>query len=91
MYGATGQVTTMVKPAYPPEALEKKIAGRVLLDVDISRDGVPKSVRVRQGNPLLAKAAVDAVRRWRWEPFRLNGKGVPVQPTVTVNFERQRR
>jgi TonB family protein len=86
-----GKITTMVKPVYPPEALEKKIAGRVLLDVDITKDGMPKHVRVRKGHPLLANAAVDAVRQWRWEPFRLNGKGVPVQTTVTVKLERRHR
>jgi protein TonB len=77
-------------PSYPQEALERGIHGQVVVFVVIDKDGSPKRLRVQQGHPLLADAALEAIKQWRWEPFKLNGKAVPVDTTVTVNFEKRK-
>lgn len=52
----------------------------------ISRDGSIQSLEVLSGHPLLVKAAVDAVKQWRYRPFLLNGEPMEVQTRITVNF-----
>ena len=52
----------------------------------IAKDGTPQRLYTLLGNPLLAPAAVDAVSRWRYKPYLLNGIPVVVQSQVTVNF-----
>jgi TonB family protein len=73
-------------PTYPQEAIDAKVQGAVVLDVLIDVDGVPSEVQVVQGIPMLDAAAIEAVKKWRYEPTLLNGKPVPVAMTVTVNF-----
>lgn len=73
-------------PTYPQEAIDAKVQGAVVLDVLIDADGVPSDVQVVQGIPQLDAAAIEAVKKWRYEPTLLNGKPVPVAMTVTLNF-----
>jgi len=55
-------------PAYPPLARSMALQGVVRLDVQVEADGSVKDVAIRGGHPILAQAAVNTVRRWRWEP-----------------------
>ena len=73
-------------PAYPPLARQTGISGTVVLRVDISATGTVEDVRVLSGHPMLATAATDAVRRWRYKPYTENGQPVPVQTQVTIPF-----
>jgi protein TonB len=75
-----------VEPLYPPLAQAARQQGVVILETVIDAQGAVETVRVLRGYPLLDQAAVDAVKRWRFTPARLNGQPVPVVMTVTVNF-----
>jgi len=73
-------------PAYPREALAARIAGVVRLKVLISEEGNVRQIEVISGHPLLVKAAVDAVKRWRYQQTLLNGELVEVETVVDVTF-----
>ena len=77
----------MVKPIYPPEAKKKAIVGTVTVELTIDKQGVPRTVRVKTGDPLLAPAVSTAIQQWRWAPYTLNGKAVKVETVITVTFE----
>jgi|SRR5580704_8045252 TonB family protein len=59
-------ITTRVVPVYPELARKLSLNGIVKLRVTVAPDGVAKGTEVLGGNPLLAKAAQDAISRWRW-------------------------
>lgn len=75
-----------VSPVYPPEAKAQRVAGQVILQATIGEAGQVVDVTVLRGHPLLDSAAVDAVRRWRYEPTYLNGQPVSVIASVSVFF-----
>ncbi|MBI3668996.1 MAG: TonB family protein [Acidobacteria bacterium] len=75
-----------VQPAYPDVAKQAGVQGTVVLKVFIGKDGDVQEVKVLSGEPVLAEAAADAVRRWRYQPTVLDGKLVNVVTTVTVEF-----
>jgi protein TonB len=75
-----------VPPVYPPIALSAGVQGVVILEATISETGAIENVRTLRSHPLLERAAVEAVKRWRYTPTRLNGQPVPIILTVTVNF-----
>lgn len=75
-----------VPPVYPTIALQSHVRGVVILEATISEAGRVENLRVLRSHPLLERAAIEAVRQWRYTPTRLNGVPVPVIMTVTVNF-----
>jgi len=75
-----------VAPQYPPEAGRARIEGAVVLMAVIGKDGSVEDVRVESGLPILAQAAVDAVKQWRYRPYLLNGEPVEVDSRITINF-----
>src|SRR5215469_6187673 len=75
-----------VPPQYPPEAGRARIEGTVVLMAVIGKDGIVQDVRVESGLPILAQAAIDAVRQWRYRPYLLNGEPVEVDSRITINF-----
>jgi TonB family protein len=75
-----------VRPVYPDVARQAGIEGTVGLRATIRKDGTVQDVRVLSGHPLLAQAAAQAIRRWRYQPTLLDGKPVNVVTTVTVVF-----
>jgi protein TonB len=75
-----------VEPQYPTEARAQKIQGVVTLDVQIGSEGVVHNIAVVDGNPLLAEAAVAAVRQWRYEPYAVDGRPVEMQTRIRVRF-----
>jgi protein TonB len=75
-----------VTPTYPPEAGRARIEGMVVLLAVIGKDGTVQDVRVESGLPILAQAAIDAVRQWRYRPYMLNGEPVEVDSRITINF-----
>jgi periplasmic protein TonB len=78
-----------VAPVYPPIARNNGVRGMVILEAIIAEDGRVIDVRVLRSIQLLDRAAIDAVRQWRFTPTLLNGVPVPIVMTVTVNFELQ--
>jgi periplasmic protein TonB len=75
-----------VTPQYPPEAGRARIGGTVVLLATIGTDGSVKDVRVESGLPILAQAAIDAVRQWRYKPYMIDGEPVEVDSRITINF-----
>jgi TonB family protein len=80
------KILTQVTPVYPEEAKRARIEGSVLLDVIISKEGVPENIRIEEGSRELQQSALDAVRQWRWQPYLLNGEPIEVETTVTVVY-----
>jgi TonB family protein len=74
-----------VDPEYPSAAFAQHVQGPVVLDVEVMENGTVAEVVVRSGDPLLTKAAVDAVRQWRFQSSG-DGRAVDRQTRVTINF-----
>ena len=81
-----GLLIKKVQPAYPPLARQARIQGTVLLQAEISKDGAIENLRLISGHPMLAPAAIEAVKQWRYKPYMLNGEPVAVETQVQVNF-----
>lgn len=79
-----------VAPRYPELAQRARIEGVVIIEAVIAVDGSVRDARVLRSVALLDRAALDAVKQWRYAPTRLNGVAVPVIVTVTVQFRLQR-
>lgn len=76
------QIKTRVDPAYPPLARDMHVNGKVKIEVTVGADGVVRMTKVLGGSPLLVRAAVDAVKTWKYEPS-------PRETTETVEFHFQ--
>ena len=81
-----GYLIQKVQPGYPALAMAAHIQGPVVLMAVINRSGEIENLRVVSGHPMLAPAALNAVRQWRYQPYRLNGEPVEVETQITVNF-----
>jgi len=81
-----GNLIHRVQPEYPPLAIQTRTQGQVVLRAVISRGGTIENLQVVSGHPLLVRAALEAVRQWRYRPYVLNGEPVEVETQVTVNF-----
>lgn len=81
-----GNLVKQVPPVYPEEAKKAGIQGSVVLEIVISKEGVPMDLRVASGPKELQNSAIDAVRQWRYKPYLLNGDPVEVTSTVTVTY-----
>jgi TonB family protein len=75
-----------VMPKYPEQARREGIEGIVWLEVNIDRDGRVEEINVIEGHPLLAQAAADAVRQWRYSPTYVGEKPVAVTTVVRLAF-----
>jgi protein TonB len=82
-----GLLVHEVKPIYPGLARQVGVQGEVILQAVIGKDGRIENLRVISGNPLLVKAAWDAVLQWRYRPYLLDGEPVEVETQITVNFK----
>ncbi|MDA0206179.1 MAG: energy transducer TonB [Acidobacteria bacterium] len=80
------RIVRRVQPIYPPLARTARISGIVRLQAIIAADGTIAELNVISGHPMLIAAAVDAVKQWRYRPTVLNGKPVPVNTQIDVNF-----
>ena len=76
-----------VDPDYPAAARPGKLHGVILLDVVVGRDGSVVNVRALNGPEILAQAAMNALRWWRFEPYRVGGQPVVAETTVAVEFK----
>jgi protein TonB len=81
-----GLLIHQIKPTYPPLARQARIQGSVVLQAVIAKDGTIQNLRLVSGHPMLAPAAIDAVKQWRYKPYFLNGEPVEVETQITVNF-----
>lgn len=85
----SAKIVEKVPPVYPDKARTAGIDGTVILHAVIGMDGRPLSLKVmnNQIDPDLARAAVEAVSKWRYRPTLLNGEPIEVDTTVMVNFK----
>lgn len=83
---ASGLLESKVDPVYPPLARQARIQGTVVLKVTISKTGEVEHVDLDSGHPMLAPAAIEAVKQWKYKPFLLNGNPLVVETSVEVNF-----
>lgn len=81
-----GRLVTKVPPEYPDAARDQRIQGVVVLAVIIDREGSVSNIQLISGHPLLAPAAIEAVKQWKYKPYLLNGEPIEVETQVTVNF-----
>jgi protein TonB len=75
-----------VNPVYPPEALAQKLHGSVVLQAVVGRDGGIEDLKLVRGNFVLGRAAIAAVKQWKFQPYSLNGHAAATQTTITINF-----
>jgi TonB family protein len=73
-------------PQYPDETGASRASGRVVMQAVINKDGTIGHLRVIEGDPALRNAALDAVSKWRYKPYTVNGQPVDVSTTVAVDF-----
>jgi TonB family protein len=79
-------LTHKVDPVYPDVARKEKVQGVVLIDAVIGSNGTVLHVQPLSGPEILAPAAVDAVKWWRFQPYDVNGEPVDVETTIAVGF-----
>jgi len=82
-----GLLIKRVQPVYPPAALKVHAEGAVQIEATINKEGTVINPKVLRGDAVLARAALDAVRQWRYKPYYLDGEPVEIQTQITVNFK----
>jgi periplasmic protein TonB len=81
-----GEPIRRVEPLYPRIAIAARISGTVELEGVVGVDGRIRELKVKKGHPILAPAAVEAVRQWIYRPTTLNGDPVEVIAPISVTF-----
>jgi protein TonB len=81
-----GNILSRPEPQYPAIAKAARIQGTVVLSATISKEGTIENLKLVSGPEMLAGAAEQAVRQWRYKPYELNGEPVEVQTTINVTF-----
>ncbi|HKM86693.1 MAG TPA: energy transducer TonB [Terriglobales bacterium] len=83
---STGLLIKKVPPDYPILARQSRIQGQVILRARIDKDGNVEDLTLVSGHPMLAPAAIKAVKQWKYKPYLLNGQPVKVETQVVVIF-----
>ena len=82
------RLISSVLPVYPIGAIQAGVQGDVVIQTTIDKDGKVVEMHVVSGPTMLRQAALDALRRWKYEPSMLDGQPVAVQMQVTIKFRR---
>jgi TonB family protein len=82
-----GLLVKKVPPVYPQQALQMKIQGPVEIAATISKEGNITNLKILSGDPILGRAALDAVKRWKYKPYYLDSQPVDIQTQITVVFK----
>jgi periplasmic protein TonB len=82
-----GLLVKKAQPVYPASALRMHVEGTVELLATVSKSGDISAVKILSGDPSLARAAVEAVKQWKYKPYLLNGEPIEIQTQVTMNFK----
>ena len=83
---ASAYLIHRIEPQYPTQAREQHIQGPVVLSAVVNKDGSVEVLKVVSGDPQLVSAAADAVRHWRFRPYRPHGEPVEFETQIKVNF-----
>jgi TonB family protein len=84
---AGGKLLRQVNPVYPAAALAQRLEGWVVLRGVVAENGTIQDLNAVSGHPLLARAALDAVTRWLYQPYRLNGKKIRMPMEIKLKFK----
>src|SRR4029077_13569350 len=76
-----------VVPVYPVIARSAHVSGDVVVRIMIGQDGNVKNAVIEKGPPMLRGAVLDAVKQWKYKPYKLDGKPEEVETLVTVKFQ----
>jgi protein TonB len=82
-----GLLIKRVQPRYPQNALSMRIQGTVQLVATINKEGNISNLKVVSGDPILVRAATEAVHQWRYKPYYLNGEPVEIETQISINFK----
>jgi len=82
-----GLLVKKVPPVYPAQAQEMKIQGAVQIAATIGKDGNITNLKLLSGDAILGRAAIDAVKQWKYKPYYLDGQAVDIQTQITINFK----
>jgi periplasmic protein TonB len=82
-----GLLIKKIAPVYPAAAMKLRKQGSVELLATVSKSGAITKLQVLQGESILAQAAVDAVRQWKYRPFLLNAEPVEIETQITIKFK----
>jgi TonB family protein len=82
-----GLILHKVDPVYPQDAKDAGVSGAVVMAAVIDDQGKIAKLSVVSGPEKLRDAALEAANQWTYKPFRLNGRPVFVQTTITMNFD----
>ncbi len=82
------RLISSVSPVYPQAAIQANVQGDVKVQATIDETGRVTKMKVISGPMMLQRAAMDAVRQWRYEPSILNDKPIAVEEVITVKFRR---
>jgi protein TonB len=83
---AEGMILRKTPPVYPKFAQDAHITGKVVLKATITKQGTIEGVQVVSGPKILAPAAVDAVKTWKYKPYMLDNQPVSVETEITIVF-----
>lgn len=75
-----------INPVYPEAARAQRIEGPVVLNALVMGDGSVSEIEIISGHPLLAEAATQAVRQWKFQPYSVHGQPIERQERITVRF-----
>jgi protein TonB len=81
-----GLLIKKVAPHYPDDARQARIQGTVVLNAVIGKNGDVEELTLVSGHPMLAPAAIAAVKQWKYKPYLLQGEPVKVETQIVVNF-----
>jgi protein TonB len=82
-----GLLIKSVDPVYPALARQMRIQGSVELLANIGKDGSITSVKLLTGDSILAQAAINAVKQWKYKPYYLGDQPVAIQTQITMKFK----
>ncbi|HUJ33528.1 MAG TPA: TonB family protein [Candidatus Acidoferrum sp.] len=80
------KLISKVLPVYPGAARQARVEGDVVVDTQIDKTGKVAHMKVVSGPMVLRQAALDALRRWKYEPSTLDGQPVSIDMLVTIKF-----
>jgi protein TonB len=84
---ADDQIVRRVHPTYPKQARARKVQGTVVLEAIVNKKGTVDSLQLVSGDSLLAQAAADAVKQWKYKPYFHNGEPTEFQTRITIDFK----
>jgi periplasmic protein TonB len=84
---ADDQIVHRVHPTYPKQARTRKLHGTVVLEAIVNKKGSVDSLQLVSGDSMLAQAAADAVKQWKYKPYLHNGEVTEFQTRITIDFK----